>query len=440
MYTFERSDTFYLLMFFLVVITAGTVAIKIPGAWAGIVRLNWTDALFTVTSTVCVTGFTVVDTADFSRFGQMILLFLMQIGGLGIISFGSLLLMIPGTGASVHRLGSIKGFYLDGIEYRPSAIIGSILLWTLTIETAGALLLSGLFFFNGIEDWLFMGIFHSISAFCQVGLSPFSGGISGFAANIPVLAVILILAALGGIGFVVLQEVMLLFRKKIRRLSYHSTIVLMMMGIITIVSTLFFFFYERNRLYHTMNTPAAFFNALFQSLNTRSNGFEIIPQQLLSKPSKLLSCMLMFIGGAPGSFGGGIRVTPVFVICVIMIRHPDRFGDISIFRHRLTAQTLNRGIVYVLKALVLCAMCVIALTISEGFYGRSSGAILFEGISAFGNVGLSMGLTKELSTAGKWIIIIAMFAGRVGLFALSFPAPRRKNYAITYPQGSLLLE
>jgi trk system potassium uptake protein TrkH len=438
---FEKSDAFYLLAFFMVVIFAGTVLLLIPGMWVGGgATISLTDAVFTASSAVCVAGLGTVSTAGFSRAGQVVILLLMQIGGLGIISFSSLILTISGNRLAMSRRTTIQGFYLDGVEYRPQRIVRNIVLLTLVTEAAGALLLSILFFRSGVKDWLFMALFHSVSAFCNTGVSPFPNGLSDFSHNIPVILVIAALIAAGGIGFLVLHDLLRLFTGKSNRLNYHSRVILAMTGIIIVISTVFFLVFERNHLYRDMTGPVAFMNAMFQSVNTRSGGFEIVVQKYLSQPSKLLTCLLMFIGGAPGSIAGGIKITTVFVLAAFLFNNADKNGDIKVFRHRLTSDSIHKGVVYVLKALIMLFVCIAALTISEGLAGKSFGSIAFEVFSAFATVGLSLGITPELSTVGKWVIIGAMFAGRVGLIALAFPSLVREKYDITYPKGSLLME
>ncbi|MDR2150734.1 MAG: hypothetical protein LBO67_08005 [Spirochaetaceae bacterium] len=435
-----KSDTVLLLVFFSLLITAGSALLMLPGSWEGSGRLRWIDALFTAASAACVTGLSVVPLVNFSRLGQSIIIMLMQLGALGIISFGSLLLSIPKAQGALNRLNTIKGFYLDGIEYRPRKIIGSIMLFTFSIEGVGIIFLSLFFAQAGVEQCFFYAVFHAVSSFCHVGFSNFQEALIPFAYNPMVLIVLMVLTVCGGIGFVVLHEALLVFRKQRKRLSYHSKIVLIMTALLIGGATLFFLILEGSRAYRNMNPSHAFICALFQSINTRSSGLEILPQSVLSSPSKLISGILMFIGGAPGSFAGGIRVTPLFVICVVMLKEPDIYGDISIFHRRLNAETLNKGVVYVLKSIALFVLIMAALLISDGTRGLSATALFYEGISAFGNVGLSMGITGALSDAGKWILIAAMFMGRVALFVLAFPVLRKERYSITYPQVSLLME
>ncbi|MDR2392899.1 MAG: hypothetical protein LBD93_01890 [Treponema sp.] len=440
MNTFQKSDAFYLLAFFLIVITLGTVLLLLPGSWQGPAPLNPLDAFFTAASAVCVAGLGVVDMTAFSPGGLTIIMLLIQTGGLGIISFSSILLTIPGNRLAIMQRNTIQSFYIAGVEYRPHRIVRNIIGFTIIIEAAGALILALCFRQAEVENWVFMGLFHAVSAFCNAGITPLPGGLTGFADNSPLLLVLIALIVLGGLGFIVLQDILAVWLGKKQRLSYHSRIVLVISALLILGGTVLFFILERKRLFSGMDMfPGAWVHALFQSVTTRSGGFEVLPQSQLSQPSKLLTGLLMLIGGAPGSIAGGLKITTVFVVLVVMVREPDEQGDIKLFHHRLTGETLNKGVVYVLKALVLLLLCIAALTFFEGIRGKSLGALVFEVVSAFGTVGLTLNLTPSLSAGGKLIIIVAMFAGRVGLVALAFPAISRRNYAITYPQGSILL-
>jgi trk system potassium uptake protein TrkH len=437
---FEKSDAFYLLAFFLIVISLGTAALLIPGMWAGGGALRLTDAAFTASSAVCVAGLGTVDTAAFSATGQIVILLLIQTGGLGIISFSSLILTIPGNRLGLNRRAAIQGFYLDGIEHRPQNIVRNIITFTFAIEAIGAAALSALFKGCGERNWLFMGVFHSVSAFCNTGLSVFPGGLKRFSGDMPVVMVFITLIFLGGVGFLVLHDVLRFIRGKTRRLHYHSKVILAMSGVIIAAGSLFFIVFERTRLFAAMSTPAAIMNAVFQTVNTRSSGFDMAAQNGLSQPSKLLTAILMFIGGAPGSIAGGIKITTVFVLLAFLFCPADKDGDVKIFRRRLTGESVNKAVVYTFKALLLLFTFIIALTISERFTEKPFGAIAFEVFSAFATVGLSLGITGDLTTAGKWIVIGAMFAGRVGLIALAFPSLTHTNPDITYPKGTLLME
>ena len=447
MKSFEKSDTFYLLFFFFILISAGAGLLCIPGMWresSGTpVIVGFTDAYFIATSSVCNAGLSTLDLAALSPAGRILIIFLMQTGGIGIISFSCLLVLIPGNRLALSRRNTIQGFYLEGIEYRPRMIVRNIIIFTVIIEVLGITLLTALFYMAAIEEPLFMGVFHGISAFCNTGLSLFPDQMESFSNNTPVLMTIMILILLGGVGFIVLHDIVRTIRSRFlgkkARLSYHSRVVLGMTGIIVLGGTLFFFVMEHTRLYRSIHLTAEWMNALFQTINPRSGGFDVLPQDQLSQPSQVFTCLLMLSGGAPGSISGGIKLTTLFVVFAVMLRKPDNEGDITVFHHRLLRGTIHNAVVYTLKALGLLMLFIGALTIIEGLHGRPIGIMVFEVFSAFGTVGLSLGLTGELSIPGRWVIIAAMFAGRVGLIALAFPGIYSRSHTINYPEGSLLL-
>ena len=442
----RKSETFYLASFFAVLIAAGTALLLLPGI--RLQDLHPIDAAFIAASALCVTGLTTVPISSFSTAGQTIILCLIQIGALGIISFSSILVAMPGHRFSISSRNTIQGFYLNGIEYNPRRIVRSIVLLTLGIETAGILILSILFANAGVDRPVYSGVFHGISAFCNAGISLYDDSLASFRNNNPLLLVTSTLITAGGVGFLVLHDLFrVAFRKK-RRLSYHSLVVLWMSFLLTAGSALVYILFESRCAYAGLDFWTTLNNAVFHAVTARTAGFQTFAQTDFTGPSRLWTGILMFIGGAPGSVSGGLKVTTVFVIAAVMIRRPDSQGDIRVRHHRLSAETLNRAVVYFLKAVFLLFLCVFALTVTEmrntapaaSFEQAASfERILFETISAFATAGLTLDFTPLLTNAGKVVVIAAMFAGRVGLITLAFPSTRHKNYAITYSEGELLI-
>ncbi|MFQ3547539.1 MAG: potassium transporter TrkG [Termitinemataceae bacterium] len=328
---------------------------------------------------------------------------------------------------------------MDGVEYDPRKIVKSILLATLVIEGAGAFMLSLLFKHAGVDDFWFAGIFHSVSAFCNAGFSLFPDSLEGFSTNLPVLVIIMVLICLGGLGFIVIKDLLQVVSRRYRYLTYHSKVVLGMTALLILFGSITFFILERRGAFASFTTSQAVVNALFQAVTPRTAGFDTVPQTLLRQPSKVLTLLLMFIGAGPGSIAGGIKVSTVFVILVMLFRTPDGQGDIAVRKRRISSETIHRATIYFLKALLLLLSAAFLLSMIEGLHGKPFDAIVFEVVSAFGTVGLSLGLTDQLSVLGKVIIIITMFAGRVGLVALAFASGRVKEYDITYPEASVLL-
>ncbi|MDR1353227.1 MAG: hypothetical protein LBK05_08090 [Treponema sp.] len=438
-WNFCRSEAFYLISFFAVLIAAGTILLSLPGAHAENTGIKPVDAAFTATSAICVTGLTTVALSSFSPFGQMIILCLVQIGALGIVSFTSILVIMPGHRFSISSRNTIQGLYLNGIEYKPRRIIRSIVLLTLTIEAAGVLLLSLIFKNAGLDRPVYAGLFHGISAFSNAGISLYDNSLIGFQDNKLLIIVFGALIAAGSAGFLVLHDLFRVITRKKRKLSYHSLVVIGMSLVLSAGSGVLYFIFESNHAFKGLDLWTKLSNAVFHAVTARTAGFQAAPLTVFTGPSRLLTGILMFIGGAPGSVSGGVKVTTIFVVAAVMMRKPDSQGDIRIRRHRLSAETINRAVSYFLKALFLLSLCVFALSVTERHNAASFEQILFETISAFATAGLTLDYTPLLTTAGKAVVIAAMFAGRVGLVALAFPPVRHKNYAITYSKGELLI-
>jgi trk system potassium uptake protein TrkH len=452
---YRRSDAMYLLSFFMGVICIGTLLLSLPAAWpaAGTAGAQdhppLIDRLFIATSAVCVTGLVTIDTADFSRFGQTVILLLIQIGGLGIISFTSLLLIIPGRRLPFRRLGTIRGFSVDGVEFDPVKIVRNIVVFTVLIEAIGALLIylalpadmNGAVGADGAAapGRAFTAVFHAVSAFCNAGFSVFPDSLEGFSGNAPLLGIISFLVVTGGIGFIVLQDISRKLRGKRRTLSYHSKLILVVTAVLVLSGAAGYLLLEGGNTFSGMGAGDRLMNAFFQAITPRTAGFNAVPQASLRQSSKLLTILLMFIGGAPGSIAGGIKLSTAYLILVVMLKRPDERGEINVFKRRLSAETINAAVMYFLKALLILVVAAGALSLIEGPRGADSSQLLFEVVSAFGTVGLSLGYTAQLSWAGKLVIIATMFAGRVGLIALAFPGRIRREAPFVYPEADILL-
>ncbi|HAP44176.1 MAG: hypothetical protein A2087_12760 [Spirochaetes bacterium GWD1_61_31] len=439
----RSSDSAYLLMFFLLLILAGSLALSLPAAWSGSAvhpgRLPYIDALFTATSAVCVTGLGTVDTADFSRFGQVVILLLIQLGGLGIISFTSILLLVPGRRIPLRRINTIKSFSIDGVEHDPFKIVRSIVFFTFTSEAIGALALFGLFASSGQPNPAFNAVFHAISAFCNAGFSTYRDSLEGFAGHPAILLVVACLIVSGGIGFIVLHDVARRFLGRKRRLSYHSKLILLATAVLVGGGALLFWLLERRSAFAGLPPLHQAVNALFQAITPRTAGFNAVHQANLLQPSKFLTILLMVIGGAPGSIAGGIKVSTAYIVLLAMVKRANERGEINALGRRVSARTINSGVIYFIKAVFLLVCAAGLLSLVEGPRGASLGDMAFEVASAFGTVGLSLDFTPTMSRLGKLIIIATMYAGRVGLFALVFFAVPGKKDNLVYPEADILL-
>lgn len=438
-----RSDKTVLFTFFPAVILIGSLLLFHPAAYGNpaAMDLSYLDALFTAVSAVCVTGLITVDTAQYTQFGQTVILLLIQIGGLGIISLSTFFLAFPGSRISFKSQKAIKGYYIEMLEVQPKKIVRNIVLMTLGIEAAGALLLYLYFKDSSLDSPLFTAIFHAVSAFCNAGFSVFSNSLENFRDVAPVNIIIMVLIISGGLSFLVFHELwtIAIRKKKASLLSVHSKAVLSTTLVLIVTGFILFMLLEPGF------SPLA---ALFQSVSPRTAGFNSVPQADLSTPSTLLTMFLMLIGGAPGSIAGGIKVTTLFLLFIMIVRKPLENGSIVLFKRSLSASMLAGAAQFLVKALALLFVATLALTISEGHsllaqpgeYQASFIDIMFESISAFGTAGLSRGLTAYLSVPGKIIIMLTMFAGRIGLISMAMPVKRKiEETLIQYPEGEVMI-
>jgi trk system potassium uptake protein TrkH len=438
----RKTDTVYLLSYFILIIFLGTVLLGLPAAWAGTSqypgRLPITDALFTATSAVCVTGLVTVDTADFTRFGHVVIMLLIQLGGLGIISFTSMLLIVPGRRLPFRRLKTIRSYSVDGVEHDPVRIVRNIVFFTVAIELVGALALYRFFEAAGVRDSPFSALFHAISAFCNAGFSLFPDSLERYQGEPALLAIIAALIVTGGIGFIVLQDIAGLIRGRKKRLSYHTKVILIATLILILGGATAFFLLERDHAFAGMSLADKLSNALFQSITPRTAGFNALPQTELRQPAKLLTIVLMFIGGAPGSIAGGIKIATAYIVLLVMLKRANERGEINSFGRRISASTINAAVVYFIKAVFLLILAAGVLSLFEASRGADLGHIVFEVASAFGTVGLSLDFTKGLSVPGKLVIVATMFSGRVGLIAFVFFGSSNTE-SFVYPEADILI-
>jgi trk system potassium uptake protein TrkH len=428
--------------YFAGIILIGSLFLMLPGAWNGAAPLRYVDALFTATSAVCVTGLITVDTAQYSRFGQAVIALLIQFGGLGLISFATIYIALPRKRISLVNRSIIKDYYIEEVEFDPKGMIGHILWSTFAIEAAGAFLLY--LRFRDLPDGLFIACFQAISAFCNAGFSTFPDNLESYVAdplvNFPIMALIVT----GGIGFVVLRDVVKRLNGRKRRLSYHSRVALGVTAILVVSGAAVFLALEADNAYDDLTGAQKAMAALFQSITPRTAGFDTVPQSRLSGSSVLLTILLMFIGASPASTGGGVKTTTFLVLALAAFRGVDEDGDMNIGRRSLPAKSIVKAVGVVGKALALVLAAVIGVLATEqarvaaGELGLVQ--VIFEVVSAFGTVGLSLGITSSLSDASKLILVFTMFAGRVGLFAMSLPLRGKKlERYVDYPTTDLII-
>ena len=426
-----------LMLSFFIVIVLGTFLLMLPKAVAPGHSLNWLDALFTATSATCVTGLIVVDTGShFSLLGQLIILSLIQIGGLGIMTISSFFALFFGRGMAIKERIMLQEMLnverLDAI----TRLIKGVILITFLMESLGAVVL---FFSWNSPHWdftqrLYQSVFHSVSAFCNAGFSLNSDSLMSFNTNYSVVLTVALLIIVGGLGFVVMIDLTRgkIFehpaRKKVRRFSVHTKLVLIVSGILLAGGTILFLLTEPIKGSWTFKT----INAFFCAVTARTAGFNTLDTASLNVSSALLLMILMFIGASPGSTGGGIKTTTLGILVASFISIIRGKSRIELFKRSISFPILNRALVVFAFAIsfIMFSAFLLSLTEKASFLN-----LLFEEISAFGTVGLSRGITSALSNWGKMVIIVSMFVGRVGVLTLAFAITTPKEHLrVEYPE------
>ncbi len=417
-----------LVMSFVLNISVGTLLLMLPFSNRSGEPLTPLDALFTATSAGCVTGLAVVDTfTQFTFFGQLVIMLLIQVGGLGFIAVTTLLMLVLGSRIGLQSrlliMESFSTLKVGGVVQ----LMRRVLRYTLIIELFGALLLSIVFVPKfGFAQGLWFSIFHSVSAFCNAGFDLMGGGsLTGYVHDPIVNVVIMLLIILGGLGFIVWEDVI---DKKFRfkKLCLQSKIVLTASVVLIFGGAALFYILERDYAFADMTTPQAVLAALFQSVTTRTAGFNTVDLNSLSSSGSILSILFMFIGAAPGSTGGGIKITTVVVIFFALIAFMKNNQHVNLFNRRVPAGTVERSF----NAATIYAIVILMSTIIIARQDISFELVFYEVVSAIGTVGLSRGATAEYNELSKVITMLLMFAGRVGSVSVAIAVtdrPKRVN-------------
>ena len=436
---------------FIAVITVGTLFLMMPFATADNTRLGFIDSLFTATSAVCVTGLIVVDTATrFSLIGKIILLILIQIGGLGIMVLSYFLMFLLRKQVSVERSLIISYMLNEDDMTLLYDSIKKIVRTTFIIELVGFMFLAiPLSRLSGMSlNALFYALFHSVSAFCNAGFSLFTENLAGFTSDIPVNITIAGLIILGGIGFSVIINVLSSFRKTLRRivlkrrekmprLSLNTRVVLITSGILIVLGMLLIYASEHGNSLIDLDIKTQYLAAFFQSVTLRTAGFNTIDFTALNRFTYLLMIVFMFIGGASGSTAGGVKVNTISVVGGYIKSIIQNREEVTIFNQSISTDLINKAFSLLFLHLTIIFLGNIVLTMTERFEATP---ILFEVVSALGTVGLSAGITPYLTTGEKVVVTMLMVIGRVGpLTVVAALSQRKRRHPITYPQGHITI-
>lgn len=445
----KLNSAVQIILGFLTIILIGTFLLALPisskdGQW-----FSFIDSLLTSTSAVCVTGLSVVDTAvHFSLFGQIVLLLLIQIGGLGFITLTSLVfLLIKKRITYEERVTIQESLNQDNVQGIVK-LVRNIIILVFVTEFIGAVALApSMITTFGWGDGIFKSIFMSISAFCNAGFDIMGTtenafvSLSGFASNVFIILPIMFLIIIGGIGYVVLFDIGGKFKKK--KMSLHSKVTLISVAVLIFGSAFLFAVLEWNNpeTIGDMTVWEKILNSLFCSVTPRTAGFFTVDYSKLSQGSIVLTCILMFIGGGSSSTAGGIKITTFLVLLLAIFRTTNSSGDVTFCKRKITNKIIQKSIRVVCIALILIVLSTLIICLVEG-NNVTAIEVVFETISAISTVGLSLGITANLSIISKLILVLLMFVGRVGAITLTVAMGSKigsSKQDIQYPDAKIMV-
>ncbi|KEK10251.1 ATP synthase subunit J [Lysinibacillus sphaericus] len=431
-----------LVLGFAILIFIGAFLLTLPIATEDGKGLAFLNALFTATSATCVTGLVVVDTGDtFSLFGEIIILILIQVGGLGFMTFATFLFVLLGKKISLKERLLLKEAFNTNSTAGVVRLVKRILIFTVITECIGGILLTVRFSFDmPIGQAVYFGFFHAISNFNNAGFDLMGefNSLTDYVDDPIVVLTICSLIILGGLGFIVINE--LYEYRQIRAFSVHTKVVLSTTLILIVGATILIFFFEYSNVktLGPLSPTGKGLGALFHSVTPRTAGANTLSMGDLTHATLFLTIFLMFIGGGSGSTAGGIKVTTFAVLIITALSQLKGKEEVVLFKRRIVIENILKALTVAMSGIMIVVVVTFMLSITEKGYVFIM--YLFEATSAFGTVGLSMGLTPELSPIGRFIIILTMFVGRLGPLTLGFAiTKRRKQEAYRRPKGKIMI-
>jgi trk system potassium uptake protein len=431
-------------------IGVGAILLMLPISSTVKNGLHFVDALFTATSAICVTGLVVLDTGkDLTLFGQTVVLTLIQAGGLGIMSLSTAIMLMVRRRPSLTGFKLVEDTFTHSGDRSLSSLLVDVILFTVIIEGAGCILL----FFRFLKgrtvlDAAYQSVFHCISAFCNAGFSTFPDGLMGFRDDWVVNLVVCALIVSGGIGFLVLSELKRNFpfgRQTWLRLSLHSKLVIFTTAILIVGGTVSILIMEWRNTLASLSIPDRILASLFQSVTARTAGFNTLPIGQMANETLYLLIILMFIGASPGSCGGGIKTGTFMTLVVLSVSRLWGHHRPWIFHRSISQEAVGKAVSVVLLSFgVVVAATMLLLTIQLGGapHSETEGsfmALLFEMVSAFGTVGLSMGVTTHLTAWAKFVITVVMFIGRLGPLVIGVAVSRKRAATYYYAEENIMI-
>ncbi len=442
-----QSPTRVSIIGFAALILTGTLLLMLPAA-SGTGHLDFVDALFTATSASCVTGLVVVDTGQtLSNFGQYVVLCLMQIGGLGIMTMSTLILFMIGKRPSLAGRTVIHDTFTHGGEQNVYTLVGKIFLFTLIFEGIGAGLMMVRFVPSyGISQGIHLSVFHAISAFCNAGFSLFSDSFVTYQNDWYVNGILSILIICGGIGFAVIFEIKRSFgRGMFKRLSLHSKLCLVTTAMLVLGGTILILIMEWKNTMHPLPFSSRLLTSFFQSVTSRTAGFNTLVMSDLANETLFFLIILMFIGASPGSCGGGIKTTTLATLVLMGISRFKGVDHTRVFKRTIPESCTGKAINIILISsiiVIFATMTILSTELGEVPHAQTRGKFLelfFEVVSAFGTVGLSTGITSMLSVPGKILITMVMFVGRLGPLVIALAIKKDKRVRIQYAEENIMI-
>ncbi|KAA9021666.1 TrkH family potassium uptake protein [Niallia endozanthoxylica] len=434
-----------IISFYFVAVTVSVLLLRIPAVHKEGVEVALLDTIFIAISSVSVTGLTVLNISEtYSTFGIFVLLFVFQFGGIGVMTLGTFFYLILGK-----KIG-LRGRQLIMVDHNQTnlaglvALIREIIRIILLIELVGAVILGFHFlqYYPSAADAFMHGLFASISATTNAGLDITGASLIPYANDYFVQLITIILITLGAIGFPVLIEFKnYLFHKETMalpfRFSLFTKITTITFAALLVIGTVIIIIFEFRHYFKDMVWHKAFFYAFFQSASTRSGGLATMDVSEFSDPTLLVISVLMFIGASPSSVGGGIRTTTLAILILFLFHFARGKRHIKIFKREIHEEDITKALAVTILAVIMCITSVIVLSVTEKF---SLLSIIFEVSSAFGTTGLSMGITPDLSTFGKWVIMALMFIGRIGLVSfLLILRGKEQDVNYHYPKERIII-
>ncbi len=428
---------------FVVVIVLGTLLLTLPLATVDGRGLSVVNALFTATSATCVTGLIVVDTGKaFTFFGQLVILALIQVGGLGVMTLSTFFLTMVGRRLSLRG----KMVVQDALNYYEMSslleLVRYILIFTLVLEVIGTLLLAVPFCHReGLMRGLYSAFFHSISAFCNAGFSLYSTSLVSYRGSLVVNFTVMGLIVLGGLGFPVLLDLYyrcFRFKDRSQRLKFQTKLVLLVSLFLVAAGTVFIFSFEATNLLATLSWKEKFVASLFQAITPRTAGFNTLNIGALREVTLFFLMILMFIGASPGGTGGGIKTTTAAIVFFTIRSIIREEKEVNLLGKAVPSQVVSKAFAIFFLSMGLLILSILLLLIFEK--NMPLVKLAFEAVSAFGTVGLSTGITSTLSIPSKVLLSVVMLAGRVGPLTLVLAMAHRESPPeIRYPEAQVMV-